>query len=183
MVSQAIHQFFSMGYQKINLCKVTGRVRRFGEFPKLVDSIMEELCNIAKEELVNAYLDGWSGDSARSVDWKKVDDNTWEVFAESEGILYLEFGAGILKNRDGASESREVLNFLDIDGEDYEGSIVPIGTYGMGLGKLNAWYSKSYGNVTTGAKSRHGFANAINEVIARADEVIDRQINEFFGFY
>lgn len=169
-----------MGYKKVNLKNVAGAVNRYGDLPILIDRIMADICTLAVDTIVKAYSDtSGTGSSADSVKYQKISDTLWEVSASSEGLLFLEFGAGITRNQDGATESREALGYLDIEGAD-EG-IVPIGTYNTGIGSLNSWYAPPIRKKTKGTRARGGFMLAINEVHAKADKIIQDNIDIFFS--
>lgn len=94
------------------------------------------------------------------------------IVARGEQMAFFEFGAGVAKN-----DPRLWENVLNVP---VPLSIKPIGAYGGGRGSLPSWYYRKDGVLmsTEGYQARHGFANAINEIIANKDKVLKEVLNE-----
>jgi hypothetical protein len=164
----------SKAFTKRNLRGVITALNRFKEPQAIMDRILERLCEIGREAIETAYSDGMTGSSADSVKVVNEGDGRWSITAESYGLLYLEFGAGVGANPDGGESARRDLD--KIDGSEV---VVPIGT-GPFSQNPTGWYYRQGDLVlhTRGTRARHGFANAITAIYAAKDQIIKE---EFLG--
>ena len=156
----------SSGFTKKGISSLVKQVNKYKNSQEILDEIMERLCVIGVKAIKSAYSDGMTGESKDSVVWNHC-DNKWVISAESEGLLYLEFGAGIKKNADGALSAREHLDVIDTGNTP----IYDIGTYGLGQGSNEKWYAPPIHMYTKGTEARHGFADAITAIYANVDRV------------
>jgi hypothetical protein len=167
----------SRAYSTSNVSRVITVLERFVHVEDLANRILKRLCDIGAEAVRNAYHGRWTGESGASV--KVIQEGRkWSIVAESKGLLYLEFGAGVRKNPGGAQSAREIADELVISG-NYDG-IDDIGTRGHGHGsdKSGWWYPNETGEWvhTKGTQAAHGFANALTAINAEKYRVIREEL-------
>lgn len=162
----------SSGFTKKGLSSLIKETNKYQNPQGLLDRIMVRLCDEGIKAIKLAYADGWSGASAKSVDKRQVSPTKWEIFAQSEGLLYLEFGAGLQVNSGGGSSmSRMALDKIDTGGAE----IVPLGT-GANASNPNGWYFSVSPYHTKGTVARHGFADAITAIYASVNTIIEEEM-------
>ena len=88
------------------------------------------------------------------------------IVARGRNFTFFEFGAGVKKN-----SPRSYENVLNVP---VPSAIAGIGEYGYGQGKNQSWlYQQDKKPIITGGyAARHGFANAINRIVARSPRVV-----------
>lgn len=167
-------------FRKSGFGNVKKKAQRYRNVLKNSEQVLDELADMAQHEIEQAHSgvmgtdvvlgdDGYRFQPIYSdikVDIEKT-DNKRSVVATGEKFLFYEFGSGIVKN-----SPRNWTNILNIPVPD---EIVPIGQYGYGQGAKDSWiYRDDKGVVmTSGYAARHGFANAINKVVAEVKGVIE----------
>ncbi len=177
----------SISFTKTGLTELVAALEPWKQPQTIADRILSRLCDIGVEAIKKAYADDGgaysggnyqrSGTSAASVRKEDNGDGRWSIVAESEGLLYLEFGAGVARNPDGGAAARLPLNKIDTG----NASIDAIGSRGQGLGaNPNGWnyYKDGLRHYTLGTKARHGFADAITAIYAAKDQVIREEIGK-----
>jgi hypothetical protein len=141
------------------LDKAIGALETFKPSQSKFDALMGELCEIGAKALREAYSDTTgTGENAASVTWKK-EIGSYIISANSDHLLYLEFGAGIAKN---GEEPYPIPRPAGVGG---------IGSQGKGLGKRQGWWYPDAGSptgykFTRGTKARSGFPKAYNAMVA-----------------
>jgi hypothetical protein len=154
-----------LSIEKSGFDDVIAKLKNASNIQSRIASVMEELCKIGAETIRTAYSDTTgSGASAASVKWERISDNLYEISAESEGLLYLEFGAGVSPR----------TGFTEYPNERPAG-VVGIGQYGLGKGSQSSWsYMGKDGitHTTTGTRARCGFPLAVDAMIKAAPELL-----------
>lgn len=168
-----------MKLKKDGLASVISKLENMADLSKNADEVMNRLVDIGVEEVRKAHKGSMGTDfivnenGNINIDvysdakvFKEVDGNSYSVVAEGENFVFHEFGAGVKKNR-----PRNWSNDLGIP---VPSGISPIGQYGKGQGSQELWAYQKDGSkvITSGYEAVHGFANAINEIVANVDKVM-----------
>ena len=167
------------------LNKSRGALNKFLKVANNPDKVLNKLSEIGKNEILKAH-DGVMGiDHVLGIDSTSVNVqsdikvnietgyNESSIVASGYNFLFHEFGAGIEHNSPRTWEN--VLNIQIPEG------ISPIGQYGKKLGSNPTWrYTNPDGNkvLTSGYPAVHGFATAINVIVANTDKIIREVQNE-----
>lgn len=100
------------------------------------------------------------------------DKNSATIVASGENFTFFEFGAGVAYNN-----PRAWKNVLNISVPQ---DIAGIGEFGKGYGNRSSWIFRKDGTSyrSSGYRAIGGFAMAIDEIVAKIDEVIEEVANE-----
>jgi hypothetical protein len=150
-----------LSVEKSGFSEAIAKLRKASNVQAGIGNAMEELCSIGTETIRAAYGDtSGTGNTAASVDWKQTGTGTYEIWAENEALLFLEFGAGVAPR----------TGFTPYPDSRPEG-VAGIGGYGLGKGTQATWnYMGKDGimHVTTGTRARCGFPQAVDAIRAAA---------------
>lgn len=143
-------------------------VRRRQYFLEQIPSLLQKLCDGAADIIRSEYADGETGASAASVSVSNEGEG-FLISAASEGILYIEFGAGVSRNPDGR-------NYVSDVGDLTPKGIVGIGEYGKGQGKNAGWnyWVDGQKHYTIGTRARCAFPKAVDYIL----QTIRKEITE-----
>lgn len=171
--------------------KITGissTLKRLNSVSKIYensDKILNEFCEIGANEIRKAHAGVMGVDHVISKGGTmdinlhsdisvsvENDGNIHSIVASGENFMFFEFGAGVKRN-----SPREWENVLNIEVPTF---VSPIGQYGKKRGSRQSWIYGLEGQkvITGGYQARHGFAIAINKIVANANQVIKEIANE-----
>lgn len=160
-----------LDFRKLN--QIADEVEKYAEFTHKVSQVAEKLADMAKEfATLNFASAVYAGYNDVKVSVNQIDATTFEVVAEGESVLFIEYGTGV--------------RYADNHPEKTP-SIVPRGTYGHGRGShKKGWHYRGViGNAPsdtqpskTVAGAIHTYGNPANMCLYDAREETQRRINE-----
>lgn len=174
-----------MKIQVKGLDKTLSKLKAFSNIDDTAGKVFDKLADIGAKEVRQAH-DGVMGtdtiitqygtfveqvESDAVVTVEKEGSKT-SIVARGEQMAFFEFGAGVAKN-----SPRKWNNVLDIP---IPSDIKPIGAYGGGRGLQPKWHYRKDDMLisTEGYAARHGFANAINAIMANKEKIVKEVLNE-----
>lgn len=177
---------YHMKIEKNGLQSSILALNKFRKVAKNPDKVLDKLSEIGKKSIEEAHRGTMGIDhviaKGNSQDIEITSDaivtvesgiGSRTITASGENFLFFEFGAGVKHNSPRSWEN--VLNVPVPDG------ISPIGQYKAKRGSRPSWRYKGEDGktvITGGYPAVHGFATAINEIVANTSKVIKEVQNE-----